>query len=49
MYLSFEKCEFNRQRIKCLKLVILKDQVEIDSIKIAGIYDWSILQSRIDM
>jgi len=37
LFLYPEKYEFNRQQIEYLGLVILKDQVKIDPIKIAGV------------
>ena len=39
LYLYPEKCEFNRQKIKYLGLVISENYVKIDSIKIASICD----------
>ena len=49
LYLYPEKCEFNRQKIKYLGLVISENYVKIDSIKIASICDWPIPWSRTDI
>jgi len=38
-----KKYEFNKTHIKNLGLIILEDWVEIDSIKIAEVHNWSIL------
>jgi len=35
-----EKYKFDKQQIKYLDLVILEDQVKIDSIKIARVWNW---------
>ena len=39
LYLYLERYEFNKQRIKYLRLVISEDQVEMDLVKIASIYN----------
>jgi len=47
--LHSEKCEFDKQQIKYLGLVISEDQVEMNPVKVAGICDWPTLWSRMDM
>ena len=37
LFLHSKKCEFDKQQIKYLDLVILKNQVDINSIKIARV------------
>jgi len=49
MFLCPKKYEFNKRQIKYLELVILKDQVVIDSVKVARVCDWPTLHSCIDM
>lgn len=46
LFLHSKKCEFDKQQIKYLGLVILKDQVKINSIKVARVHDWPTLQSH---
>jgi hypothetical protein len=40
LFLKPEKCEFERQRIEYLGVVISEGQVEMDPVKIAGIAEW---------
>jgi len=49
LFLHPKKCEFEKQQIKYLELVILEDQVVIDLIKVASICDWPTPYSCIDM
>jgi hypothetical protein len=39
-YLKPEKCEFERQRIEYLGLIITPDHIEMDPKKISGVTDW---------
>lgn len=49
MFLCPKKYEFNKKQIKYLELVILKDQVVMDSVKVARVCDWPTPHSCIDM
>ena len=49
MFLCPNKYEFNERQIKYLELLILKDQVVIDSVKVARVCNWPTLHSCIDM
>ena len=49
MFLCPKKYEFNKRQIKYLELVILKDQVVIDSIKVARVCGWPTPYSCMDM
>jgi len=40
LYLRPEKCEFEKTRIEYLGLIISKNQVEMDPVKVAGVADW---------
>ena len=41
LYLRAEKCEFEKERIEYLGVIISLDRVEMDPVKIAGVADWS--------
>ena len=49
LYLQTKKCEFNRQWIEYLSLVISKDQVDIDLVKVAKAYNWQIPRNYTDL
>jgi len=40
LFLHLEKCEFYQRQIKYLGLVILKNKVAMDPMKVAGVCDW---------
>jgi hypothetical protein len=40
LYLKPEKCKFERKKIEYLGLIITKNQVEMDPVKVQGILDW---------
>jgi len=42
LFLYSEKCEFEQKRIEYLGLVISRNKVEIDPVKISGICEWSV-------
>ena len=42
LYLKPKKCEFNKERIKYLGMVIQEGQVAMDSVKVKGLQDWLI-------
>src|SRR5258707_10686806 len=42
LYLKLEKCKFTVQEVDFLGMVITKDTIKMDPIKLAGIKDWPI-------
>jgi len=44
-----KKCKFDKLQIKYLKLVISKNQVEINPVKMTGVCDWPIPKNHIDL
>src|SRR6266446_5557563 len=40
LFLQLEKCKFERQEVDYLRLVISKDHVAMDPIKVQGVTDW---------
>jgi hypothetical protein len=40
LYLQLEKCEFEQTRIEYLGIIISRNKVEMDPVKIAGVADW---------
>src|SRR5258707_3859106 len=42
LYLKLEKCKFAVQEVDFLGMVITKDTIKMDPIKLAGIKDWPI-------
>jgi len=49
LFLCPEKCEFHRKRIEYLGLVISKNKVEMDPVKVARVCDWPIPENRTDV
>ena len=39
LFLCPEKCEFHQKQIEYLRLVILENKVEMDSVKVARVHD----------
>ena len=44
LHFWWEKYKFDKQQIKYLGLVILKDQVEMSPVKVTGVCDWQVLK-----
>src|SRR5258707_6277213 len=40
LFLKPEKCKFKQKEVKCLGLVILKDHVTMDLMKVCGVTEW---------
>ena len=49
LFFCLEKCKFDKSYIKYLDLVISKDQVKIDSVKVARVCNWLILTTYINL
>jgi len=44
-----EKCEFCKEQIEYLGLVILENEVSIDPVKIAEVREWPTLENKMDV
>jgi hypothetical protein len=40
LFVKPEKCDFEKQKIEYLGIIILEGQVEMDPVKVAGVADW---------
>ena len=49
LFLCPEKYEFHQKQIEYLGLVILENKVKMDSVKVAGVYDWPTLENQTDV
>jgi len=49
LFLHPEKCEFCKERIKYLGLVILENEVSMDLVKVAGVREWPTLENKTDV
>jgi len=49
LFLRPEKCEFYRKQIEYLGLVISENKVVMDSVKVAGVCDWSTPENQTDV
>ena len=49
LFLCLEKCEFYKQWIEYLGLVILENEVSIDLVKIAGVWEWPTPENKTDV
>jgi len=49
LFLRLEKCEFYKQRIEYLGLVILENEVSIDPVKVAGVREWPTPENKMDV
>ena len=48
-FLHPEKCEFYKQRIEYLGLVILENEVSMDPVKVTGVQEWPTLENKTDV
>jgi len=46
LFLRLEKCEFCKERIEYLKLVISENKVSMDPVKVAGVQEWSTPENK---
>jgi len=49
LFLCPEKCEFCKERIEYLGLVISENEVSIDLVKVAGVREWPTLENKTDV
>jgi len=49
LFLCPEKCEFYKQRIEYLGLVISENEVSINLVKVAGVREWPTLENKTDV
>jgi len=49
LFLHPEKCEFYKQRIEYLGLVISENEVSMDPVKVAGVREWPTLENKTDV
>jgi len=49
LFLRPEKCEFYKERIKYLGLVISENEVSMDLVKVAGVREWPTLENKMDV
>ena len=43
LYLKLEKCKFTQEEVEFLGMIIMKDTIMMDPLKLAGIRDWPVL------
>jgi len=49
LFLCPEKCEFCKERIEYLGLVISENKVFMDLVKVAGVREWPTLENKTDI
>ena len=49
LFLHPEKCEFYKQRIEYLGLVISENEVFMDPVKVTGVREWPTLENKMDI
>jgi len=49
LFLHPEKCEFYKQQIEYLGLVISENEVSIDLVKVAEVREWLTLENKTDI
>jgi len=49
LFLCLEKCEFCKQQIECLGLIISENEVSMDPVKVAGVREWPTLENKMDV
>jgi len=49
LFLHPEKCEFYKQQIEYLGLVISENEVSIDLVKVAEVREWLTLENKADI
>jgi len=49
LFLCPEKCEFYKERIEYLGLVISENEVSMDLVKVVGVQEWPTLENKTDV
>ena len=49
LFLRPEKCEFCKERIEYLRLVILENEVSMDLVKVTGVQEWPTPENKTDV
>ena len=49
LFLHLEKCEFCKEWIEYLGLVISENEVSMDPVKVAGVWEWPTLENKTDI
>ena len=49
LFLHPEKCEFCKEQIEYLGLVISENEVSMDPVKVAGVREWPTLENKTDI
>jgi len=49
LFLRLEKCKFYKQQIEYLGLVISKNKVSMDPVKVAGVQEWPTPENKTDV
>ena len=49
LFLCLEKCEFCKERIEYLGLVISENKVSMDPVKVTGVWEWPTLENKTDV
>jgi len=49
LFLRLEKCEFHQKQIEYLRLVISKNKIVMDPVKVAGVRKWPIPENQTDV
>jgi len=49
LFFCLEKCEFYKERIEYLELVISENEISIDLVKVTGVREWPTLENKMDV
>jgi len=49
LFLHLEKCEFYKEQIEYLGLVILENEVSMDPVKVAEVREWPTPENKTDI
>jgi len=49
LFLHLEKCEFCKEQIKYLRLVISENEVSMDPVKVVGVRKWPTPENKMDV
>ena len=49
LFFHLKKCEFYKQQIEYLGLVISENEVSMDPVKVAGVWEWPTLENKMNV